>query len=103
MTVIEKLHELLEAKGEMIQTIKEENEQLRRDCTSVMKENEQLKMKIDKIESKLIANNVVLHGIEDQAWELVDITREKALTAISCIANGKTPTEKLDIVRKIGI
>ena len=47
--------------------------------------------------------NVVLHGIEDQAWELSDVTREKALNAISSIANGNMEKEKLDMVRKIGI
>ena len=65
-------------------------------------ENEILKNRIEKIESKLITNNVILHGIEDQAWELKDITHEKVLTAISTLANGKTTKDKLDIVHKIG-
>ena len=47
-------------------------------------------------------NNVILHGIEDQVWEIKEVTRKKALLAISHIANGKTPKEKLDVVRKIG-
>ena len=45
----------------------------------------------------------MVHSIEDQAWELTDITREKTLTAISHVANGKTPLEKLNIARKIPI
>ena len=57
---------------------------------------------MEKIENKLKGNNVILHGIEDQVWELSYITREKALVAILSIANGKTPAEKLEVVRKLG-
>ena len=39
----------------------------------------------------------------DQVWEINAITRQKALSVISNIANGKTPEERLTIVRKIGI
>ena len=67
-----------------------------------MVENSQLKQRIDMIENKLMSSNVILHGIADQLWEPSAVTREKALSALSHIANGKTPKDKLDIVRKIG-
>ena len=102
MTTLEKSQEILEKKGEIINAIKNENLQLRKDCDFVMKENNQLKNRLEKIENKLMGNNVILHGIKDQVWELSEITHEKALLAISNIANGKTATEKLDVVRKIG-
>ena len=102
MTVIETSQKEIEEKVESIQVIRWENEQLRNNCNMIKHENEILKTRIEKIERKLITNNVILHGIEDQAWELKDITREKALTAISTLANGKTAKDKLDIVRKIG-
>ena len=79
-----------------------ENEQLWNDCNLIKHENEILKTRIENIKSKLISSNVILHSIEDQAWELKDITRKKALSAISTLANGKTAKEKLDIVRRIG-
>ena len=59
-------------------------------------------MRLEKIENKLMDNNLILHGVEDQVWKLSAVTREKALTVISHIANGKTLKEKLDVVRKIG-
>ena len=67
----------LEEKGGIIDTIKCENHKLRTDYNLIRKENEDLKNRITAIESKLIENNIVLHGIEDQAWELTDVTREK--------------------------
>ena len=103
MTKLEKSQEALEYKGELISVIKRENNQLRMDCDNVRKENEQLKSRITTIENRLIANNVVLHGISDQVWEVNTTTCEKALSVISSIANGQTPEERLTIVRKIGI
>ena len=102
MIAIEESHKALEAEGELISAIKEENKQLTLDCDVVMKKNELLKSRLDKIENKLIASNVILHGIEDQAWELKEVTCEKALNAVAHIANGKTASERLDIVCKIG-
>ena len=96
MTVIETSQKEIEEKVESIQVIRKENEQLRNDCNMIKHENEILKTRIEKIESKLITNNVILHGIEDQAWKLKDII------VISTLANGKTTKDKLDIVQKIG-
>ena len=102
MTVLEQSHTKLEEKGELICEIKKENVQLKRNCEAIMAENSHLKTRIDNIEKKLMSNNVILHGISDQQWELSTVTREKALMDISNIANGKTPEEKLNIVWKIG-
>ena len=102
MTALEESHIKLEEKGEIINEIKKENMQLRKDCKAIMVENSQLKHRIDMIENKLMSSNVILHGISDQQWELSAITREKALSALSHIVNGKTTKDKLDIVRKIG-
>ena len=74
MMAIEESQKALEAKGELINAIKEENQQLRLDCDMVRKENHLLKSHLDKIENKLISSNVILHGIEDQAWELKEVT-----------------------------
>ena len=102
MMALEESHVKLEEKGELINEIKKENIQLRKDCEAIMVENSQLKHRIDMIENKLMSSNVILHGISDQQCEPSAITREKALSALSHVANGKTSKEKLDVVRKIG-
>ena len=99
---IEKSNKLLEEKGEMITHMKIENDKLRIDCKMVKMENKKLKERICAIENKLLENNIIVQGIPDQPWELSDNLREKTLIAISHLANGKTPQEKLNIVRKIG-
>ena len=102
MTKLEESHEKLELKGESINIIKQENKKLRQDCDYVMKENEVLKNRLDTIETRLQSSNVIIHGIEDQVWEINEVTREKVLLAISNTAPGNTPQEKLDAARMIG-
>ena len=89
---LERSNKKLEAKGEMISTIKSENDRLHTDYRKLKSENK--KDRITAMENKLLENNIVIQGVPDQAWELSENTREKALIAISHIANGKTPQEK---------
>ena len=100
---IEKSNKKLEEKGELITSMKIKNEKLKIDCRKVKLENKKLKECIVAIENKLLENNIIVQGIPDQVWELADNLREKTLVSISHLANGKTPQEKLDIMRKIGI
>ena len=100
---LEKSHKVLEEKGELIDTIRKENIKLKLDCENVKLENDKLKERLVAIENRLLENNVLLHGIADQPWELNDITQEKTLSAISHVANGKTHEERMKIVQKIDI
>ena len=103
MSNLEKSKRLVEENREIISNMKVENDHLHDDCKRVKQENKKLKDRIISIENRPLENNIVLSGIPDQPWELSDNLHEKALTAISHLANGKTPQEKLSIVRKIGI
>ena len=100
---LEKSHKVLEEKGELIDTIRKENIKLKLDCENVKLENDKLKERLVAVENRLLENNVLLHGIADQPWELNDITCEKTLSAISHIANGKTHEDMMKIVHKIDI
>ena len=100
---LEKSQKDLEKKSETIEQIRHENHKLQTDCDQMKKENRKLLNRLNLIENKLLENNIVLHGIPDQVWELNSVTREKAIVAISHIANGKTLQEQIDITRKIGI
>ena len=100
---LEKSHKVLEEKGELIDTIRKENIKLKLDCENVKLENDQLKERLVAIKNRLLENDVLLHGIVDQPWELNDITREKTLSAISHVANGKTHEDRMKIVRKTDI
>ena len=51
-------------------SIKEENIVLKREREHVLDENWILKERITKIENKLLDNNLLLHGIFEDPWEL---------------------------------
>ena len=98
-----KSQQVLQEKSELIDNIKQENKQLKIEYNQMKRENENLKYRIEAIENRLLENNVIIRGVEDQAWELNEVTREKTLAIISHIANGKTSKDKMDIVRRIPI
>ena len=78
MSKLENSQANLEKNGTLISAIKSENIQLRKDCNQVKNENVDLRNRPEKIENKLRGNNVILNGVEDQVWELIEITWEKA-------------------------
>ena len=55
---------------EEFEIIKEENKVLKSTCDKVLQENKNLKERINKIENTLLDNNVVLHGLREDPWEL---------------------------------
>ena len=98
-----KSQQVLQEKGELIDNIKQENKQLKMEYNQMKRENENLKHRIEAIENRFLENNVIICGIEDQAWELNEVTREKTLAIISHIAKGKTSKDKMDVARRIPI
>ena len=100
---LEKTSEDVATNSNHISSIKEENKKLQEDCNKIRKENQKLKNRLAQLEDKMLENHIIIQGIQDQAWELPAITREKTLTAISDIANGDTPEKRLEITRKISI
>ena len=64
-------------------SVKEENRLLKIECDRVLTENVNLKDRITKIENSLLDNNVILHGILEDAWELDSNRLEKVIHAIS--------------------
>ena len=103
ITSLERSNKILLEKGVEIDNIKKVNNRLQENCNQIHQENQRLKTRLIAVENKLLENNIILQGVPDQAWEQSDVTREKALTAISTIANGDTDQKKMEIVRKIGI
>ena len=84
-------------------TIKEENVRLRAECEKVLQENKHLKKRITNIENSLLDNNIILHGIHEDAWELDSNRMEKVINVISYTIDEETEEEQLEVARKIRI
>ena len=87
---------------ELIST-KEENQRLKWECERVLEENNKLRSQLVKIENMLLDNNVILHGIREDPWELEVNRMEKVINAISRTIDDDDPDEQLATARKMRI
>ena len=88
---------------EEIEIIKQENKVLKTTCTKVLQENKNLKERINKIENTLLDNNVILHGLREDPWELESNRMETVIRVISRTIDEPTEEEQLEMARKIRI
>ena len=84
-------------------SVKEENRLLKIECDRVLSENMSLKERIMKIENSLLNNNLILHGIPEDAWELNSNRLEKVIHAISFTMDEESEQDQLNVARKIRI
>ena len=84
-------------------SVKEENRLLKIECDRVLTENMSLKERITKIENSLLDNNIILHGIPEDSWELDSNRLEKIVYAISFTMDKESEQDQLDVARKIRI
>ena len=82
---------------------KEENVRLKRECERVLEENNKLRSQLVKIENMLLDNNVILHGIREDPWELESNRLEKVTNAISRTIDDDDPDVQLATARKMRI
>ena len=79
-----------ENKIEEVMEIRDENIKLQNRCDFIEKENKLLKDKLSVIKNHLLENNIILQGINEDAWELNSVLREKTIHALSNTIEAKT-------------
>ena len=96
------LKESLQQQTLELQNIKLENSELKRRCTKMELEHDQLKSRISVLEDTKLEGNVIFHGIPESQWES-DLT-EKIYSYMSMTATGDETSEvKLEKVKKFKI
>ena len=74
----------------------EENRKLHHRVQQVESKNTELSKRLCELENKLLESNVILHGIEESAWETEVVQQEKIYLAISETLIGRMLDERLD-------
>ena len=92
-----------ETKIEQVMKIKEENIQLHNQCNQIEKENKTLKDRLTVIENCLLENNIILHGINKDSWELNSVLKEKTIHALANTIDVDTRQQQLDTMRSMPI
>ena len=70
-----------EHKIEEVMKIKDENTKLHQCCHHIEKENKLLRERLSVIKNHLLENNIILQGINEDAWELNSVLSEKTIHA----------------------
>ena len=74
--IIEEIGEKLENTNWKMETILLENEYLK-------KENQNLQERLDRLEIAQHSNNVIITGIEEQTWEVAEVTKQRVYDTIT--------------------
>ena len=85
-----------------LRRIENDNKQLKTHCENILKENEELKMKLRNMERSMKENNLVFSGLTEGPWETTSITYDKIYQAISSIMSGNKK-ERLEKAKEINI
>ena len=85
-----------------LKRLENDNKQLKTHCENILKENEELKVKLRNMERKMKENNLIFSGLMEGPWETTFITYEKIYQAISSIMSGNKK-ERLEKAKEINI
>ena len=94
--IIEEIGENLENTNQKIEAILLENKQLKR-------ENQNLRDCLDRLETAQLSNNIIITGIEEQTWELVEVTKQRVYDTITATIESSDGNTALDEAYKVNV
>ena len=86
-----------------IDQLTHENQKLHERINVMENENVTLKHRLNKIENQLLMNNVLFHGVTEEAWENEPKRIEILIKLLAGTINRHSPHEQLNIARSIPI
>ena len=58
-------------------------------------DNHHLRCRLQRMEDKLLENNILLHGIPDSDWEREEVCRERIAQALAPLVNRERYTDQI--------
>ena len=83
-----------------VNTISKENVELKKQINDVKAENQNLKQRLNCIENKLLENNFILQGVQEDAWETYSGLCEKVYQVIAYTVNAQDLQVQMENARK---
>ena len=56
-------------KDKICETAVLEQAELRQHCEAIETENKEIKLRLSKLENKMLNSNLIIHGIQEDQWE----------------------------------
>ena len=86
----------------ILKKLEDDNKKLQTHCENILKENEELKMKLRNMEMNMKENNLIFSGLTEGPWETTFTRYDKIYQAISCIMSGNKK-ERIEKAKEINI
>ena len=100
---IKKLNESSQQQEKKLQEaveITKENKELKRIVADIKSENTEPKQRLNKIENRMLENNFVIMGVQEDAWESESVLKDKLYQMIAYTVNAQDPNIQLENARK---
>ena len=91
------------ATAEICNEVKNDHIALRAKCKKVESENLELKNRLLHLENNMLQNNLIIHGIKEEKWELDENRKEKIHRAIANTVDAPDYRRRLKIANSITI
>ena len=88
---------------EICKEVKSDQIALRAKCEKVESENLELKNRLLHLENKMLQNNLIIHDIKEEEWELDENRKEKIHHAIANTVDAPDHRRRLKIAKSIAI
>ena len=79
-----------------METILLENKQLKR-------ENQNLRERLDRLETAQLSNNIIITGIEEQTWKPVEVTKQRVYDTIAVTIESSDGNTALEEAYKVDV
>ena len=77
--------------------------ELKQCCEAIETENKELNSRLSKLENKMLKNNLIIHGIQEDQWKQEVNRQEKIHKAIACTVDDKDSRKCMKIARSVSI
>ena len=68
---------------QIVEEVHEDHLNLVKRCEKIKTENKELKSRLNRLENKMLGNNIIMHGVCEDTWELDENQKEKVYKAIA--------------------
>ena len=88
---------------QIVEEVHEDHLNLMKRCKKMENENKELRSRLNKLENKMLGNNIIMHGVREETWELDENRKEKVYKAIAPTVDEKDRRKQHQIARSIPI
>ena len=60
-----------------MEEVHEDHLNLMKRCKKMENENKELKSRLNKLENKMLGNNIIMHGVQEETWELDETVKKR--------------------------